>query len=326
MNRSMLLALPFVCVLIVSGCGKSEPETTTSTSPAEASPSEASPSEASPTDEATESGADAESETPDSETSSSNEADAASSDPAGSVESEEPVASASTGTLKIRFQYGGGPVEAGALNITQDAAFCGQHSLKDEKLVVHPENQGLKNVVVYVYTGRGGSEIDPVPPANKTVTFANKNCRFEPHIGVVQVGDKILVTNPDPIGHNFNVSFFANKAVNVNVPAGESQEIVPEQAEPAPIPIACNIHPWMTGYVLVLDHPYVGVSDENGDLTIENLPAGESLVFRAFHESGAIRTVQIDGKDVDWKRSRFTVDIKAGSNDLGTLVVPAFAE
>ncbi len=57
---------------------------------------------------------------------------------------------------------------------------------------------------------------------------------------------------------------------------------------------------------------------------MQGLPTGK-LVFRANHEAGAIREVKINGKDEEWSRSRFEVDIKPGMNDLGTVVVPADA-
>ena len=95
------------------------------------------------------------------------------------------------------------------------------------------------------------------------------------------------------------------------------------ESEPAPIPVDCNIHPWMKSFVVILDHPFAAVSDENGDLMIKGLPAGQELVFRANHEAGRINDVTINGKDEEWSRSRFELEIKPGLNDLGTVVIPA---
>lgn len=227
-----------------------------------------------------------------------------------------------TGDLKMRFEYGGTVFKPKPIDVNKDVEFCGKHPLVDESLLINPENNGIKNVVVYVYTGRGGSELDKVPPVNNTHELANENCRFEPHILITQVGDTLKVTNPDPVGHNANMNFFNNKAANLMIPSGQAQEVLLEKEEPAPIPIDCNIHPWMKAYVVVLEHPFAAVSDENGELTIKGLPAGEKLTFRVYHESGAINEVKVDGKDESWRRSRFEVEIKPGMNDLGTIVVP----
>ncbi len=235
------------------------------------------------------------------------------------------LVAAETGDLKIRFQYAGKPFTPKPIDVNKDTEFCGKHGLAEERLIVNSENMGIKNVVVYVYTGRGGSKLDKVEPANNTHVLANENCRFEPHILIAQTGDTLKVTNPDPVGHNANMNFFENKAQNLMVPAAGEQQVALEKQEPAPIPIDCNIHPWMKAYVVVLEHPFAAASDENGDLLISGLPAGSKLTFRVFHEAGAINEVTIDGKKEDWNRSRFEVDVKAGLNDLGTVVVPAGA-
>lgn len=228
-----------------------------------------------------------------------------------------------TGDLKIQFKYGGDAPQPKPITPTADGVFCGQHSLVDPSLIVNEENGGLKNVVVYVYTGRGGSKLDDAAGDPQTVVLANKNCQFEPHIVLAKVGDTLKVTNPDEVGHNANIQFFKNKAINPTIPAGQEVSVELKKEEPAPIPVTCNIHPWMTARLVVLEHPFAGVSDADGHLTIEGLPAGETLVFRAFHENARIKEATIDGKNVDWKRSRFEVEIKPGINDMGTVVLDA---
>ena len=128
------------------------------------------------------------------------------------------------------------------------------------------------------------------------------DCRFDPHIVVTQAGDTLKVTNPDPIGHNANLAFDNNKTVNFTIPAGQEKSVELVESEPRPIPVECNIHPWMKGYVLVLEHPFAAVSDEGGELTIPGLPAGKKLVFRVFHEAGAIKSVVMGGESVEWSR------------------------
>ncbi|MFK8110915.1 MAG: methylamine utilization protein [Rubripirellula sp.] len=232
------------------------------------------------------------------------------------------AALAETGELKIRFEYGGDAPKAGAVKVNKDVDFCGKNKLVDERLLVNPTNKGVKNVVVYVYTGRGGSKLDKVEPVNNKHTLANQNCRFEPHIVIAQAGDTLEVTNPDKVGHNANLSFFNNKQQNLMIPAAQNKLVPLEETEPAPIPVDCNIHPWMKAYLVVLDHPFAAVSNEDGELTIKGLPTGDELTFRVFHESGSINEVTVGGKKTDWKRSRFEVEIEAGVNDLGTVVIP----
>jgi len=232
------------------------------------------------------------------------------------------TAFAQTGDLKVRFEYGGTVPVASAINVDKDKEFCGKHKLKDESLLVNAENKGVQNVIFYVYTGRGGSKIDDVAPANNTHVLANENCRFEPHIVIAQKGDKLKVTNPDTVGHNANLNFLNNTQQNFTVPAGQEKVVELEESEPAPIPVDCNIHPWMKAYVVVMDHPFAAKSNENGELLIKGLPTGE-LVFRVYHEAASIKKVKVNGKDEEWTRSRVKITIKPGMNDLGTVTIPA---
>lgn len=238
-----------------------------------------------------------------------------------------PAWSQETGTLKARFVYGGAAFQPKAIVADKDAQFCGQHNLVNERLLVNADNGGLKNVVLYVFTGRGGSKLPPQSPSNATIELANDKCRFEPHIVTLQVGDTLKITNPDPIGHNANMNFFANAAQNITIPPGGEKLVKIEKPEPAVIPVDCNIHPWMRSYVVALDHPFAAVSNENGELEITGLPAGETLVFRLYHEAAdsAIKEILIDGKATEPRRNLLELPIKAGMNDFGTITIPADA-
>jgi len=228
-----------------------------------------------------------------------------------------------TGTLRMQLVYDGDLVKPKAINVNKDVEFCGKHDLVDESLIVNPVNKGIQNAVVYVYTGRGTPDLPEFEPVNKTHILANENCRFEPRYIIAQAGDTLKVTNPDTVGHNANLNFLRNDPQNFTIPANQEKEVELKSAEPAPIPVECNIHPWMRAYVTILDHPFGAVSDKDGVIEIAGLPTGEELTFRIFHEGGKIDEVTIDGKKTSWRRSRFEVDVKPGLNDLGVVKVAA---
>ena len=233
---------------------------------------------------------------------------------------------AEVGDLKVRFVYDGDPPEAKPLEITNDKAFCGKFDLKDESLVVHPTNKGIKNIIVYVYTGRGGTKLPKQTPRNETVVLANDKCRFEPNVVICQSGDTLRVTNPDNVGHNANLHFFSNKPQNFLLPPKQEKSVVLNKAEPAPASVVCNIHPWMKANVAVFDHPFAAVSDDDGNLIIKGLPAGEEITFRAWAEKGSFRDgIIVDGKEEKWKLNRFEVTIEPGMNDLGIVEMPPAA-
>ena len=237
-----------------------------------------------------------------------------------------PAQNAKTGSLKITFKYKGKPPKPKPAKVPAAGAFCGAvpGGIKDETLIVNPMNSGIKNVIVYLYTGRRGVNLPPQKLGNQVHILANQNCMFKPHVLIAQVGDSIKVTNPDPVGHNANFAFFNNNPIAAIIPPNGNNVVKLTQPEPAVIPVECNIHPWMRAHVLILDHAFAGVSDENGVLEIKNIPARKDMVFRAWHEEGTFKNeIYIDGKKDKWKSNKFELDIKPGENDLGVVEIPA---
>lgn len=232
---------------------------------------------------------------------------------------------AQTGTLKAQFVYGGSAFKPQAIQPNKDVEFCGKHKLVDESLLVNESNNGVKNVAFYVFTGRGGSKVDAPANPGKTVTLANDKCRFEPHVLALQVGDTLEITNPDDVGHNANLNFFANKAQNPLIPSKAKVDVKIEKPEPGVTKVECNIHPWMSAYVVALDHPFVAISDEDGMVQIDNLPAGKKLMFRVNHEAAqnGIKELMINGKAEALKKNMIEIEIKPGMNDLGKITIPA---
>ncbi len=232
--------------------------------------------------------------------------------------------SLSGGDLTLRFRYEGELPVPQAIQVDKDAEFCGRHPLVDDSLLVHPQDRGIKNVVVFLDTGRGGSELAKVPSLKRTHTLTSKNCRFEPHILVMQAGDILNLTNSDAVGHNANVPLFRNPASGLLVPVNGGRRMQLDLPEPAPIPVHCNIHPWMKAYVVVLQHRYVGVSDEHGSLVIRDLPEQE-LTFRVFVEAATkpLGTVEVNGKQAEWPHNRFRYNVQARQNDMGTVTLTA---
>jgi hypothetical protein len=49
------------------------------------------------------------------------------------------------------------------------------------------------------------------------------------------------------------------------------------------IRVKCDVHPWMTAYVAVMDNPYFAVTGEDGSFELPHLPAGNYKLV-AWHE------------------------------------------
>ncbi|MCU0713015.1 MAG: methylamine utilization protein [Pirellula sp.] len=205
---------------------------------------------------------------------------------------------------------------------------CGVDSVLSEALVVNPSNKGIANVVFTLDTRKKklkASDFHPdlaEIPSTKPV-LDNVKCVFVPHVLTMRAGQTLEVKNSDTVSHNAKMAFFENKEVNPVIPANSSVEIKTELEERAPTPVECNVHPWMKAYVFVSSHPYTGVSDENGVLTISKLPAGMPLDFRIWHESQdkSIQEVVVGGKKQEWAKGVTTLELKEGVNDLGKIEI-----
>ncbi len=226
------------------------------------------------------------------------------------------------GTLRAKFVVDGKVAEPTKINAAADPV-CAALGIMTENLVVGKDG-GLKNVAIFIDKTSKVKDIHPdlEKPVAKKIVLDNKNCVFVPHVLVVHPGQTITVKNSDPTGHNANFSFFKNQAVNFLVPANSEKDLKIEEAEPAPSPVECNVHPWMKAFLIIPEHPCVGISDENGVIEITNVPVGK-VTFRAFHEIGKLDEVNVGGKSEKWSKNRFDFEVKEGVNDLGTIKVSA---
>lgn len=232
------------------------------------------------------------------------------------------LSAAEWGDLKLKFVYDGSAPAATPINVNKDPQFCGQFGLVDESLVVNKENGGIANVIAYLYTRSGPKpEVHPdyAAAASAKVVLDNNKCRFEPHVLLLQTTQTLVMKNTDSVGHNTNYSTFTNPPQNILIPSGGEVEQTLSEPERLPAKVACNIHPWMTSWLVVQDNPYAGVSDKDGELVIKNLPVGK-WTFQFWQEAGGyVAKVKQGGKATEWSRGRLEVTIKPGMNDLGEI-------
>ena len=128
--------------------------------------------------------------------------------------------------------------------------------------------QKIANVVVY---------FTPQQKQNLALTqeiaiMDQVDTQFSPHILAIQKGTKVRFPNSDSIKHHV-YSFSPAKTFELQL----YKEL---QADPllfsklGSVELGCNIHDWMLGYIFVVDTPYFGKTDINGNLTLD-LPNGE---------------------------------------------------
>lgn len=146
----------------------------------------------------------------------------------------------------------------------------------------------LQNVVVFVSDGLGDRAFDP---PSQPVEMKQKGCMYEPHVLALQTNQPVEVTNNDPTTHNIHPQPANNREWNkAEVPGSKIEESFPRPE--IAIPIKCNVHPWMRGYVAVFRHPFFAVTSKDGSFALNNLPPG-TYTIQAWHEKLGTSTQRI---------------------------------
>jgi plastocyanin len=241
------------------------------------------------------------------------------------AESSSAGEATSWGGLRGRITISESPEPPVTLEITRDEEVCGNLGLTDESLMVNADNRGVRHVAIWL-DSRTPVPIHPelTGKTGKPVIVDNKGCRFEPRMSAVQVGQPVHFSNSDSIAHNVAVFARRNQPFSEIVPASQPLEKTFPKSELLPIRIDCSIHAWMKSWLIITEHPYVAITDENGQFEIRNIPAGE-WKFRFWHERpGNIRQLVRDGSEVTLEKGALTLSINSElSTDLGDLVVSA---
>ncbi len=134
-----------------------------------------------------------------------------------------------------------------------------------------------------VYVDAIAGKTFPAPAAKPVID--QKGLMFVPHITAVEQGTTVEFLNSDKVAHNvFWTSVGGNKKLTHNLgtwPQGEKRPF--KFDNPGAVPLLCNVHPEMSGYIFVSPTPYFAVTDKSGAYKIDNVPDG-SYTVKAWHE------------------------------------------
>jgi len=184
-------------------------------------------------------------------------------------EAYKPMKVNNGGTISGVVKFEGDVPEKKALEITKDEKVCGADPKFDESLVVG-EGNALKNTIVYLIDISAGKELDKKAKPE----IDQKGCKFTPHVQIVPVGARLTMLNSDKIMHNVHI--FGNNPVNKPQPKTRRKMALKavKEAE-GPVSVKCDIHGWMSAWIAYVPHPYFTVTNEKGEFTLEDVPAGE---------------------------------------------------
>ena len=195
-----------------------------------------------------------------------------------------------TGTVKLD----GTPPHQRPIDMSKEPSCAKEHAGKPvttESVVVGPNN-ALQYVAVYISEGLPASAASQVP--SQTPQWDQKGCQYIPHVMSLDVNQHFKVTNSDQTSHNIHPTpkpGGPNHEWNKSQPPGAPPIDAFWQGEEVAIPVKCNIHPWMHGYMVVVKGP-TGVSDNTGSYTLDGVPPG-SYTLTAWQETYGTQTQKV---------------------------------
>lgn len=137
----------------------------------------------------------------------------------------------------------------------------------------------LQNVIIYVMSGLPEGKHDA--PGGKIV-INQIGCMYTPHVITMRTGQELVFKSSDATLHNVHGRAPKNGDFNDGQPVpGETKPRVFQQ--PEFITVKCDVHPWMSAFVGVFEHPFHVVTGKDGAFELKGLPAGE-LTIAAWHE------------------------------------------
>jgi len=215
-----------------------------------------------------------------------------------------PSSALSTGTARVSgtVKVEGAVPKPKPINMSADPSCAKQHSgpVFSQDILADSKG-GLENVIVFVSDGLGDHTFDP--PARPAV-IEQKGCLYQPHVLAMRANQPLEVVNDDPTTHNIHPIPANNREWNkAELPGTKMDESFPR--EEVAIPVKCNVHPWMHGYVAVFKHPYFVVTGKDGSFDLSNLPPG-TYTITAWHEKLGTATQKVTVAGNETKSVDFT--------------------
>ena len=196
------------------------------------------------------------------------------------------------GIITGKVTYAGSIPKRKKIEITKDAKVCGKVPHYKEDLLVSEKEKGLANVVVSLSKVQGGKSLESW---GTEFELDQNGCLFVPHVSLVPVGVKLKIKNSDGVLHNIHTYSEKNRPLNKAQPrflkviriSFDKSEI---------IRVACDVHNWMNGYIVVVDHPYYAITGASGNFELTDVPAG-TYTLEYWHETLGKQTQEVTVKE-----------------------------
>lgn len=202
-----------------------------------------------------------------------------------------------SGDVEGKITFDGKAPKMKPLRMDADPVCVANNDIQPRKeWLVLDENNGVKNVLVFIKESKSGSFADKYDSPKEAAVIDQKGCVYVPHVLGVMVGQQLDILNSDGTLHNIHALPKVNKEFNKAMPRSKKQMSVTFDKVEAPFKVKCDVHPWMGAFVGVFEHPYFAVTDDSGSYTISGLAPGKYVV-EAWHEKLGSQTADLTVDD-----------------------------
>jgi len=195
---------------------------------------------------------------------------------------------------------------------------CAKTARSTEDVVV--DHGKLRDVLVRITVGSAPAVAAPTAPA----VIEQRECMYTPRVVGIVAGQTVEIRNADATFHNVRGNLGPKVLWNLGQPAatpsigrsnlGKAGDVVA---------LHCDVHPWMSSWIVISDHPYFAVTGADGAFTLANVPPGTYTV-EAWHPTLGTRSLKVKVKKGKTAKAAFAFAFAAAATAAaGAALLPA---
>lgn len=188
----------------------------------------------------------------------------------------EEITVANGGAIKGSVKLQGKAPKLPPVDVFKYKEFC--KDVPNESLVIGSRS-GIRYAVVTLEGISRGKAVE----REAVHELDNVRCRFVPHVQAASVGQFLVLKNTDPILHTAH-AYFHDGQPDFNVGLYPGRVSRKPLVTPGVVKILCEVHPWMTAFIAITEHPYHAVTDLYGEYLIDDIPPG-TYRLKVWHET-----------------------------------------